>query len=233
MSALAARIVEAWMRWDLRRSFQRVEWYGAWPPEIPEQRPLILCVNHHHFYDGHLLWYLVTHTLGRPSMVWMQEWHRFPFFAPVGAMPFPPDDPQARAATIRHTARRFHTTPRAVLLYFPSGALQSPNTGVGPYPVERFARIHRLYPQAVFWPVALHVTWDGAPSPVAQLQGGPCLDLDCHAPGSIETHLRHQWHTLRETTTAPTHLLMDGRASPADRWSFAWTLPLFKRLTPP
>lgn len=233
MNKLAAYFVKMWMRWDLRRSFQRVEWHGLWPPALPDARPLIVCVNHHHFYDGHLLWYLLTHTLGRASMVWMEEWRRFPFFAPVGAMPFPADDPQARAATIRRTARRFEADPQAALLYFPSGALQSPNVGIGPYAVERFARMHRLYPNALFWPVALHVTWDGAPHPVAQLQGGPLLDLDDAAPGAIETHLRCQWHTLRETTAAPAHLLMRGRTSPADRWSFTWTLPLFKRLLPP
>jgi len=233
MRTLAAHVVEAWMRWDLRRSFQRIEWHGPWPPALPEARPLIVCANHHHFYDGHLLWYLLTDTLGRPSMVWMQEWNRFPLFAPVGALPFPPDDPQTRATTVRRTARQFQAHPGAALFYFPSGTLQSPNVGIGPYAVERFVRLHRLYPDALFWPVALHVTWDGAPHPVAQFRAGPCLDLERQAPGAIETHLRCQWRRLRETTAAPTHLLMRGRTSPADRWSFAWTLPLFKRLLPP
>jgi 1-acyl-sn-glycerol-3-phosphate acyltransferase len=233
MTAFAARIVAAWMRWDLRRSFQRVEWHSAWPPALPDDRPVVACANHHHFYDGHLLWYLLDDTLNRPGTVWMQDWNRFPFFAPVGALPFPTNDSRTRASTVRRTARRLHNDAKASLIYFPSGELQSPNTGIGPYAVERFTRIHRLYPKAVFWPVALHVTWDGAPYPVAQLCGGPSLNLDHHAPGSVETYLRRQWHALRETTTAPTHLLMDGRTSPANRWGFAWTLPLFKRLMPP
>lgn len=220
------------MYWDLKRSFQRIEWHGTWPPPLPAGRPLIVCANHHHFYDGHLLWLLLSKRLDRPGLVWMEEWERFPFFAPVGALPFPADDASTRASTVRRTSRYFHRHPDASLIYFPSGVLRSPTTGIGPYPTERFTRMHRLYPEAVFWPVALYVTWDGAPHPIAMLGGGPVVDLSMHAAGRIETQLRHRWHALRETTHAPTHLLMDGRTSPADRWSFAWMSSFFKQLLP-
>ena len=217
------------MRWDLRRSFERITWHSPWPPPLPDERPVVVCTNHHHFYDAHLIWYLL-HQLGRPGLVWMKEWHRFPMFAPVGALPFPDNDAQARAATVRRTARYFRKRPATGLVYFPSGELQPPESGIGPYPPERFTRLHRLYPDALFWPVALHVTWDGGPHPVAQLQGGTVLDLNVDDPTQIETELRTAWNQLRETTDPYSHLLMRGRTPPTDRWTFAWTVPLFKRL---
>ncbi len=229
MKNLAAALIGAWMRWDMRRSFDRVVWHGAWPPALPQGRPLIICANHHHFYDAHLVWY-VLRMLERPGLVWMQEWRRFPIFAPVGALPFPADDPRTRASTVRRTARYFQKQPNTGLVYFPSGTLQTPEVGIGPYPEERFTRLHRLYPTTQFWPMALHITWDGGPYPVARMRGGTVFDLNHTEPGCIETELRALWTQLRETTDPNTHLLMRGRPSPADRWNLAWMAPLFKRL---
>ncbi|PSQ74578.1 MAG: acyltransferase, partial [Bacteroidetes bacterium QH_9_64_21] len=119
------RLVEALLRFGLRRTFRQVCWVGDWPPSLPDG-PVIAYANHHHFYDGHLAWLLFPRRLDRPSTIWMADWERAPFFAAVGAQPFPDDDPARRAATLRRTARRFRAHPRTVLVYYPEGTLHAP-----------------------------------------------------------------------------------------------------------
>ena len=65
-------------------------WSGSTrePPSLPDA-PVVLYANHHGFHDGYLLWQLVGHALGRPVVIWMEEWERAPLFGPVGALPFP------------------------------------------------------------------------------------------------------------------------------------------------
>ena len=217
-------LVETLLRSDLRSAFRRVCWVGNWPPPLPDG-PVIAYANHHHYFDGHLGWLLFTETLGRPSTLWMAEWDRFPFFGAVGAQPFPPDGPDRRAATLRRTARRFRNAPDTVLIYFPEGELRCPDDGIGPVDPDAVQRLARLYPEAQWWPLALHVTWRGHARPTALLTGGPAHTADGHE----RDRLHEQWTTLQASDPGPHHTLVGGRRSAAELWSFSFTAPLFRR----
>ncbi len=217
--------VEALMRHDLRSGFRRVEWVGTWPPDLPD-RPLVLYANHHHYFDGHLLWLLATERLHRPSTLWMAEFDTFPFFAAVGVQPFPPQDPARRAATIRRTGRRFRQDPRTVLVYFPEGELQAPDDGVRAFDTEGVRRIGRLYPEAVWWPVAIHVTWWGESSPTALLQGGRWHE---QADGSERERLSTLWRDLRTGVPRASTSLLDGYRGASEIWNFSFARRFFER----
>ncbi len=217
--------VEVMMRHDLRSGFRRVCWVGEWPPDLPEA-PVILYANHHHYFDGHLLWLLATERLNRPSTLWMAEYDTFPFFAAVGVQPFPPDDPSRRAATIRRTGRRFRDDPDTVLVYFPEGDLQAPDEGIRPFDADAVRRIGRLYPEAVWWPVALHVTWWGESGPTALLAGGAPHDT---ADGCERDRLRRLWNDLRDGVPSETHDLLTGYRGASEIWNFSFTRPFFDR----
>lgn len=217
-------LVETLLRSDLRRAFRRVCWVGDWPPAVPDG-PVIAYANHHHYFDGHLGWLLFAETLERPATLWMAEWDRFPFFGAVGAQPFPPNAPARRAATLRRTARRFRNAPDTVLIYFPEGELRSPDAGIGPVEANAVQRLARLYPEAQWWPLALHVTWRGHARPTALLTGGPAHAAD----GRERARLHEQWTALRSSDPGPHHTLVGGRRSAAERWSFSFTAPLFRR----
>jgi len=217
-------LVEALLRHDLRRSFRRVCWVGDWPPAPPDG-PVIAYANHHHYYDGHLGWLLFQERLDRSATLWMAEWDRFPFFGALGAQPFPPDDPARRAATLRRTARRFRDTPQTVLIYYPEGELKSPDGGIRPFDPDALTRLAGLYPEAQWWPFAVHVTWRGDARPTALLTGGPPHEADGHE----RERLVDRWTTLRQAAPGPTRLLLDGTRSASDRWSFSVLASFFER----
>jgi len=216
--------VEALLRHDLRHAFRRVCWVGSWPPDLPDG-PVIAYANHHHYYDGHLGWLLFQERLGRSATLWMAEWDRFPFFGAVGAQPFPPDDSARRAATLRRTARRFQRTRQTVLIYFPEGELVSPDRGVRPFDEAPLQRMARLYPEAHWWPLAVHVTWQGDARPTAFLTGGPAHEAD----GDEHERLSTLWHTLRRDELAPLRSLLEGTRSASEWWSFSFATSFFER----
>ena len=124
-------IVERILRRSLAEAFRRVVLVGD-PVDSDPGRPVVLYANHHYFHDSFLLW-LVLRSFGRTSVSWMAEWDRVPLFAPVGARPFPPDDPARRATTIRATARSFVSNPAIGLIYFPEGVLHQASNGILPW----------------------------------------------------------------------------------------------------
>ncbi|MFB6272440.1 MAG: 1-acyl-sn-glycerol-3-phosphate acyltransferase [Salinibacter sp.] len=219
------RLVETLLRLDLRRAFRRVCWVGEWPPALPDG-PVIAYANHHHFYDGHLAWLLFRERLERRPTLWMAEWDRYPFFAAVGAQPFPPDDATRRAATVRRTARRFRTEPSTVLVYYPEGTLHSPDDGLRPFDVSIPQRIGHLYPKATWWPYAVHVTWWDEATPTALVTGGSPHEAD----GEERARLRKLWNTLQDPSErSSTRPLLSGFRSPEERWSFSFTSSFFER----
>ncbi len=216
----------AWIiKRSLRRTFRRVCWVGAWP-SLPEAKPVVLYANHHSFYDGYLLWYLARHHLGRATVTWMEDWDRFPFFAALGALPFPPGDAVRRAATVRRTARRLRTHPGTAFIYFPEGLLHPPEDGLAPFSTLPLERLARLLPPCTWWPVALHVTWWGESHPTALLAGGTPHDA---LAGDEWERLNAVWHALRSTRPAETTLLLEGRSSPQETWNFSLLKHLFER----
>ena len=219
------------MRRDLRTTFRRIVWMNEEPPEQWDReigdRPIILYANHHHFFDAHFLWLVLNDRMNRPSTVWMKDWDAYPLFAAVGAQPFPPDDPRRRAATVRRTARRFRDAPRTGMVYFPEADLHAPASGIHPFPDDAAPRLGRFYPDAVWWPIAMHVTSWGDKYPTVGLSPGPLHDTP---DGQERDRLVRLWHTLRETgPNAPHHTLIDGRSSPTDVWDLSRTAPFFER----
>lgn len=218
-------LVEALLRLDLWRAFRRVCWVGEWPPTLPEG-PVIAYANHHHFYDGHLAWLLFRQRLERTPTLWMAEWDRYPFFGAVGAQPFPPDNPTRRAATVRRTARQLRTQPRTVLVYYPEGTLHSPDDGLRAFDATATTRLGHLFPDATWWPYAVHVTWWDEAPPTALLTGGSPHEAD----GQERARLQDLWHSLRDPTKrTSTRLLLEGFRSPEEQWSFSFAASFFER----
>ncbi len=214
------------LRRDLCSAFRRICWIGP-APDLRAEAPVVLYANHHNYYDGHLLWLVVDRLLGRTPLLWMAEWDRFPFFAPSGALPFPPDDAHRRSATLRCTIRRFRKRPRTALIYFPEGRLHAPEEGVRPFDEQAFARLDRLLPEKQWWPVAIHVTWRGEASPTAFLTGGAPHARAC---GDEAQGLRRPLDRRRgpEPPTSA-QILLEGRKSPSERWDFSFAAPFFER----
>ncbi len=211
---------------DLRRAFRQVCWAGPLP-DIPPDVPLVLYANHHNFYDGYLIWYLVHEVLSRPPLTWMADWKKFPFFAAQGALPFPPDDAQQRMATVRQTAAQFREDPNTALFYFPEAELRPPETGIGTFPTASFAKLDRIFPPHYWWPVAIHITWWGHALPTALLMGGT---LRKQSDGQEQHHLAELLHTLQSAVPEETHTLLEGRKSPHENWDLSFTAPFFSRL---
>jgi 1-acyl-sn-glycerol-3-phosphate acyltransferase len=222
------RLVAALLRVDLRWAFRRVCWVGKWPPALPDG-PVIAYANHHYFYDGHLAWLLFREQLRRPPTLWMAEWDRLPFFAAVGAQPFPPDDPARRAATIRRTARRFRAQPETVLAYYPAGTLHPPEDGVGAFDASATKRLAGLYPQARWWPYAAYVTWQNEAAPTALLTGGSAHEADGQERARLQACLQDLRHHLQAPTDDPVRTLLEGFGSLEKRWDFSFAAPFFER----
>lgn len=217
-------LVEALLRFGLRRTFRRVCWVGDWPPSLPDG-PVIAYANHHHFYDGHLAWLLFRNQLERPSTVWMADWERAPFFTAVGAQPFPEDDPARRAATVRRTGRRFRAQPRTVLVYYPEGTLHPPDEGILAFDASAIQRLARLYPNVTWWPYSVHVTWRDEARPTALLTGGVPHKPD----GKERARLQRLLDTLVEGGTHSTKTLLRGYRSFEEQWSFSLLSSFFER----
>lgn len=220
----AAPLVARMMKRALQRAFRRVCWVGALP-ELPPSTPVVLFANHHNFYDGYLAWLLTQRVLRRPSLTWMAEWDRFPFFGAVGALPFPPDDPHRRAATLRHTIRRFRADPDTILVYFPEGALHRPDDGLLPIDADAFARLDHLLPKKLWWPVGIHTTWWGEARPTALLGSAAPYPT---ATGREAAHLEAAWHTVRTADPQQTRSLLEGRHSPDERWNLTFLRRFFE-----
>lgn len=217
-------LVEGLFRFDLWRNFRRVCWIGNWPPELPEG-PVIAYSNHHSYYDGHLAWLLFRARLHRPPTTWMEEWDRFPFFAALGAQPFPLDDATRRAATIRRTGRRFEDDPQTVLIYYPEGRLHSPDEGIAPFDEAALQRIADFYEEARWWPYATHVTWRSGARPTALLTGGTVHDAD----GNEQARLTQLWQKLQQPRNGSNHVLLEGSRSAHELFDFSVLSSVFER----
>lgn len=67
---------------SLRKNLRGVYWKGALPSP-----PFVLAMNHHSFFDGHLVWLLFRHAKIRGSLLISEENLRaFPILAAVGAL---------------------------------------------------------------------------------------------------------------------------------------------------
>lgn len=109
------------IRRSVRQKFHNVWWIA---PELSFPEPCVFVPNHHGWFDGYLMYHAVT-RLGRVTLDWIAEFDAFPLFRFCGGMPFPADDPSARARTIRTTIRKMQRE-NVNLLLFAEGVLHRP-----------------------------------------------------------------------------------------------------------
>lgn len=231
-SRLAARVARGLIEKDLKQAYRNVIWVGEEAALSPD-RPVVAYANHHAYFDSFLLWRLISKTLKRPFIVWMEKWDEVPLFGPLGALPFPPEDAKRRMRTIRETARRMETSP-AMLLLYPEGEMRPPDAGLGPWRADlgRLARL--LPPEALWWPLAVRVTDWGHASPTALLSAGEMHEVP---DGSERQRLQSVLDRLREArpedvASGTAHVLLEGKEGPDERWDLSRLGPLFRRLTP-
>ena len=224
LQRLVQPLVEQMMLRALHRSFRRIVWTGP-RPDLPKERPVVLYMNHHNFYDGYLAWLIIDRVLHRQGITWMAEWHRFPPFSAAGALPFPQDDERLRAHTVRRTARRLKDSSNTALAYFPEGTLHRPEEGILPFSSAPLRRLERLFPALTWYPVGLHVTWWGEAKPTVVLGGGSAHN---RIDGEEHARLDTVWQAVRSAPPQSCDVLLEGRSDVAERWSLAALEPLFR-----
>lgn len=223
---LQARFVDWLIGRDLRRNFRAVYVRGA-PPE--PAHPLVLFANHHYWWDGYLGYWLIR-AWGYRALAWMEAYRRFPPFGALGALPFPPDDPQARARTVRRTVQILCTEPAALLL-FPEGVLHGDTERLLPFQRSLHWLACRV-PQATLLPLAIHIEPSYHQYPRAYLSVGAPFQsaaIDetawlAEAAGAVETLLRQTRTDARAALTDDEHaaqgfqVLLQGARSVHERF---------------
>ena len=218
---LVARIMLS----SLKKGFRRICWVGP-EPIFEENLPIIAYANHHTFYDGYVMWLLAQQLLGRDTMLWMEDWDRFPFFAAAGAYPFPSDDPARRLATIRKTARRLATDPDSFLIYFPEGELHPPEAGLLPIDTNNLKRLDRIFPDKYWWPVSIHMTTRGETLPTLLLSGGtPHRTVTGQESDNLEAGLNF----LKQQPHNCDKVLLEGKKSDDESWNMQFMSRWFSR----
>ena len=173
--------------------------------------PVILFANHHYWWDGYLGYWLIR-AWGRSMVVWMEAYRRFPPFRATGALPFPPDDPQVRARTVRRTVQILRTEPATALLLFPEGTLHGDTERLLPFQRSLHWLACRV-PQAMLLPLAIHIEPSYHQYPRAYLSvGAPFQSAStdetawlAEAAGAVETLLRQTRADARAALTDDEH----------------------------
>jgi hypothetical protein len=227
VTTLARTVGYRFLERALRREFRRIVWMDEELPQLPDG-PVVLYANHHAFYDGYVLGYLVERVLRRQAIVWVETLDRFPFFRTVGALPFPANDRWARVATMRRTVRAWKTDPRMVLIYFPEGRLHPWEEGVEWPTDDRLSRLGGLTDDLVWWPVALRVGGWQEHKPTAYLRAGRWHD---RSTGFEAAQLEELMHSLEDPGAHPQRTILEGRRGPHERWDFSGLDSVFSRLS--
>jgi len=174
-------------------------------------RPVILFANHHYWWDGYLGYWLIR-AWGRRMVVWMESYRRFPPFGAIGALPFPPDDPMARARTVKRSVQALRTEPATALLLFPEGTLHGDTERLLPFQRSLHWLACRA-PQATLLPLAIHTEPSYHQYPRAFLSvGAPFQSAStdetawlAEAAGAVETLLRQTRADARAALTDDEH----------------------------
>lgn len=211
---------------SLRRRFGRVLWSSPWPLP-PADAPLVLYANHHLFYDSYLLGWFIERVLRRRAVVWMEDLDRFPFFAALGAMPFPRHSARRRAATVRRTARLMAQDPSTVLFYYPEARLHPAAEGLLDFGPDRFARLDRVLPaHKRWWPVALDVTDTHRAYPTVRMIAGDAHDT---STGHERLVLADLLARLEGVDPRDCTVLLGGARDPDQRWDFGFAARVLAR----
>ena len=173
--------------------------------------PVILFANHHYWWDGYLGYWLIR-AWGRRMVVWMESYRRFPPFGAIGALPFPPDDPMARARTVKRSVQALRTEPATALLLFPEGTLHGDTERLLPFQRSLHWLACRA-PQATLLPLAIHIEPSYHQYPRAFLSVGAPFQSAAtdeaawlaEAAGAVETLLRQTRADARAALTDEQH----------------------------
>lgn len=103
----------AMIRRSVRRRLHNVYWI---PPTFELRPPVIFVPNHHGWFDGYLMYHVVT-RLGIATLDWIQEYDSFPLFGKIGGLPYPLQNPSVRAATVKRTIRMMREEGWSLLLF--------------------------------------------------------------------------------------------------------------------
>ena len=173
--------------------------------------PVILFANHHYWWDGYLGYWFIR-AWGRRMVVWMESYRRFPPFGAIGALPFPPDDPMARARTVKRSVQALRTEPATALLQFPEGTLHGDTGRLLPFQRSLHWLACRV-PQAMLLPLAIHIEPSYHQYPRAYLSVGAPFHSTATEPtewlteaaGALETLLRQTRIDARAALTDEQH----------------------------
>lgn len=220
---MIAALLSALMRRSLRRTFRRVVWAGP-PLDVEPGRPIVLYANHQYHHDAYLLW-LLLRSMDRAALTWMQEWDRYPFFAAVGALPFPDRDTARRARTVRTTAARFRRRPDSGLIWFPEGRLHGSDEPLLPFPTQGPERMHAILGRPQWAAVGIRVVWAEEARPTAFLGG----DMTAAPDGNEADRLARAVNSLPADPHAAGHLLLEGVRGVEERFQMQALRPLFSR----
>lgn len=208
----------------LASAFRRVCWLGEMPPQEP-QIPTLFYMNHHTFYDGHVIWLMGYKLRQRMPIVWMERWAQFPFLGLLGAMPFPKDNPRERLKIMQRTQAFFTQNPNADFYIFPEARQHPPEQGILPFYGNGLARVEKLFPQRIWCPLALHTTWWNDSRPTLLLTAGEAHEtLD----GQEAARLERAWRRLQVPELPPYQVVFEGKTSADDRWNFSFLQPFFR-----
>jgi len=218
-SSIASRLITR----SLTKNFEQVIWLGS-PLEIADDQSLVVYSNHNSYYDGYLAWWFFSQYLDRPYKVWMEDFDRFPQFGPLGALPFPKDNPKTRMSTIKKSAKLLESQKGQVVHFMPEGKLTRPEKGVGPFQAD-LGRFDKVLCNKLWLPFVIHISWNGGPNPIAYMACGDVHDL---ATGNEMEKLKTLLQESKESLDGESFQLLKGKIPTQDRWDFSFSKPLFK-----
>ncbi|GAA6750860.1 lysophospholipid acyltransferase family protein [Thermus antranikianii] len=178
---LLKALVEGMLQASLRRSLRGVYLRGEVPPG-----PLVLAMNHHSYFDGHLVWFLgKRHRHSLSLLVAEENLKAFPVLALAGAL---------EAGRVREALRRLARGEWVAV--FPEGALRYP----GPLgPLRPGASWLARKAGVPLLPVACRVALRGFEHPEAFLWAGEPLTPEGDLEGALGELLAHLDRLLAQT----------------------------------
>jgi len=178
---LLKTLVEGMLQASLRRSLRGVYLRGEVPPG-----PLVLAMNHHSFFDGHLVWLLGRHRRHSLSLLVAEEnLKAFPVLALAGAL---------EAGRVREALRRLARGEWVAV--FPEGAMRYP----GPLgPLRPGASWLARKAGVPLLPMACRVALRGFEHPEAFLWAGEPLPPEGDLEGALGELLARLDRLLAQT----------------------------------
>lgn len=206
------RAVGAMIRRSVRKSFRRVY---IKDDSISTQSPIIFVVNHHGWFDGYLMYHVVS-QLRKKSLDWIEEYDSFPLFRFVGGMPYPRNDTAKRVETVRKTIRAMKEEGKSLVL-FAEGVLHDPPS------VLKFGRSLELLckkvPEAEIVPVSIRYDLSIHQRPTAKIWLGPNLKGTPEICEQSRQAIENQLTRIEAMSLSQFSVLVEGTPDVNERWS--------------